>query len=99
LLDATKPSSSERRRPSRVTTPSAIPSGIATSMTSANASPASHSVLGSRSAMTSDTGRPLLIDVPRSPETSPVTYAQNCSGSGRSRPSTVRRFSTSSTGA
>ena len=70
-LVAVKPSSVRRRRPRRVRTPIATPSGTATATATTNARIASAIVAGRRWAMMSDTGSLVIMEVPRSPLSSP----------------------------
>jgi hypothetical protein len=66
-LPEVKASSAGRRRPPRVATAISSPTGTESTTAVPNASRASCRVAGSRSPITSDTGRPDVIEVPRRP--------------------------------
>ena len=66
--------------------PAKMPSAVPTVKASADASPASSSELPMALPISSATGRPLLIDWPRSPISACFSQSPYCTTTGRSRP-------------
>src|SRR6218665_2663715 len=62
------------------------PSGTPMAMENSSAAITSSSVAGKNARISSATGRPVRIEVPRSPCARPSMYIRYCSGSGRSSP-------------